>query len=88
MPSACYLVRRPSERRSVSFRNSARADGLSGSSLRNRIGPGSGTKAEKVTDVRQLLEEKRQGLSQQRPPVASSGKTGWYAAEKGCCNQI
>uniref|UniRef100_A0A8C6MAI1 Nuclear cap-binding protein subunit 3 n=1 Tax=Nothobranchius furzeri TaxID=105023 RepID=A0A8C6MAI1_NOTFU len=31
----------------------------------------------KVTDVRQLLEEKRQGASQhrERPPVASSGKT-------------
>uniref|UniRef100_A0A4W6F8T1 Nuclear cap-binding protein subunit 3 n=1 Tax=Lates calcarifer TaxID=8187 RepID=A0A4W6F8T1_LATCA len=31
----------------------------------------------KVTDVRQLLEEKRQGLSQHRspPPVASGGKT-------------
>ncbi|XP_048837250.1 nuclear cap-binding protein subunit 3 isoform X2 [Brienomyrus brachyistius] len=58
-----------------SLRNSTRADSLSGSSLKNRIGSGSGTKAEKVTDVRQLLEEKRQGLSQQRPPVASSGKT-------------
>lgn len=50
---------------------------------RNRIG---GTVSErpkstsptKVTDVRQLLEEKRQGLSQHRelPTVASSGKTG------------
>ncbi|TKS83392.1 Nuclear cap-binding protein subunit 3 [Collichthys lucidus] len=49
----------------------------------NRIG-GSGSQSRpkstsptKVTDVRQLLEEKRQGLSQQRqpPPVAASGKT-------------
>uniref|UniRef100_A0A8C4F6F9 Nuclear cap-binding protein subunit 3 n=1 Tax=Dicentrarchus labrax TaxID=13489 RepID=A0A8C4F6F9_DICLA len=50
---------------------------------RNRIG-GSGSQSRpkstspaKVTDVRQLLEEKRQGLSQhvQPPPVAASGKT-------------
>uniref|UniRef100_A0A4W6FC70 Nuclear cap-binding protein subunit 3 n=1 Tax=Lates calcarifer TaxID=8187 RepID=A0A4W6FC70_LATCA len=49
----------------------------------NRIG-GSGSQSRtksssppKVTDVRQLLEEKRQGLSQHRspPPVASGGKT-------------
>lgn len=51
---------------------------------RNRIG---GTAAEnrpksvsptKVTDVRQLLEEKRQGLSQNRqlPPVGPRKKTG------------
>ncbi|XP_068600815.1 nuclear cap-binding protein subunit 3 isoform X2 [Brachionichthys hirsutus] len=52
-------------------------------SIRNRIGVStsqSRTKSPsptKVTDVRQLLEEKRQGLSQQRqlPPVATSGKT-------------
>ncbi|XP_026213269.1 nuclear cap-binding protein subunit 3 [Anabas testudineus] len=52
-------------------------------SIRNRIGGSgsqSGTKSSsptKVTDVRQLLEEKRQGLSQHRQPspVASSGKT-------------
>ncbi|XP_018543966.1 nuclear cap-binding protein subunit 3 [Lates calcarifer] len=52
-------------------------------SIRNRIG-GSGSQSRtksssppKVTDVRQLLEEKRQGLSQHRspPPVASGGKT-------------
>ncbi|KAM3601800.1 uncharacterized protein V6R79_019081 [Siganus canaliculatus] len=52
-------------------------------SIRNRIG-GSGAQSRikspsptKVTDVRQLLEEKRQGHSQhqQRPPVAASGKT-------------
>ncbi|XP_040907848.1 nuclear cap-binding protein subunit 3 isoform X2 [Toxotes jaculatrix] len=52
-------------------------------SIRNRIG-GSGSQSRtksssptKVTDVRQLLEEKRQGLSQRRqpPPVAGSGKT-------------
>lgn len=51
---------------------------------RNRIGgtathrPKS-TSPTKVMDVRQLLEEKRQGLSQPREPlptVASSGKTG------------
>uniref|UniRef100_A0A3Q3J3Q5 Nuclear cap-binding protein subunit 3 n=1 Tax=Monopterus albus TaxID=43700 RepID=A0A3Q3J3Q5_MONAL len=46
--------------------------GASGS--QNRTKSSSPTK---VTDVRQLLEEKRQGLSQHRqpPPVASSGKT-------------
>ncbi|XP_072230983.1 nuclear cap-binding protein subunit 3 [Leuresthes tenuis] len=52
-------------------------------SIRNRIGStGSQSRAKsssptKVTDVRQLLEEKRQGLAQPRqaPPVASSGKT-------------
>uniref|UniRef100_A0A8C6NXQ9 Nuclear cap-binding protein subunit 3 n=1 Tax=Nothobranchius furzeri TaxID=105023 RepID=A0A8C6NXQ9_NOTFU len=51
--------------------------------IRNRIGASgsqSRTKSSspaKVTDVRQLLEEKRQGASQhrERPPVASSGKT-------------
>lgn len=51
---------------------------------RSRIG-GSGHQSRtkspsptKVTDVRQLLEEKRQGLSQHRQPpqVAASGKTG------------
>uniref|UniRef100_A0A3P9DS77 Nuclear cap-binding protein subunit 3 n=1 Tax=Maylandia zebra TaxID=106582 RepID=A0A3P9DS77_9CICH len=52
-------------------------------SIRNRIGTSgsqSRTKASspsKVTDVRQLLEEKRQGHSQhsQPPPVVSGGKT-------------
>ncbi|XP_074528849.1 nuclear cap-binding protein subunit 3 [Halichoeres trimaculatus] len=52
-------------------------------SIRNRIG-GSGSQSRpksasppKVTDVRQLLEEKRQGVLQHRqpPPVAASGKT-------------
>ncbi|XP_070773536.1 nuclear cap-binding protein subunit 3 [Enoplosus armatus] len=52
-------------------------------SIRNRVG-GTGSQSRpksasptKVTDVRQLLEEKRQGLSQHRqpPPVATSGKT-------------
>lgn len=51
---------------------------------RNRIGEsGSQSRTKppspsKVTDVRQLLEEKRQGGSQHRqpPPVATSGKTG------------
>lgn len=53
---------------------------------RNRVGgSGSQTRAKspspaKVTDVRQLLEEKRQGLSQHRqpPPVATGGKTGLH----------
>ncbi|XP_069001798.1 nuclear cap-binding protein subunit 3 [Embiotoca jacksoni] len=52
-------------------------------SIRNRIGAsGSQTQTKspsptKVTDVRQLLEEKRQGQSRDRPPppVASGGKT-------------
>ncbi|XP_041864721.1 nuclear cap-binding protein subunit 3 [Melanotaenia boesemani] len=51
--------------------------------IRNRIGTSgsqSRTKSSpppKVTDVRQLLEEKRQGTSQQRqrPPMAGDGKT-------------
>ncbi|KAK9537045.1 hypothetical protein VZT92_006783 [Zoarces viviparus] len=61
------------------------ADELDGhlKSIRNRVGEsGSQTRAKstsppKVTDVRQLLEEKRKGLTQQRqpPPVAPSGKT-------------
>ncbi|XP_036380378.1 nuclear cap-binding protein subunit 3 [Megalops cyprinoides] len=65
-----------------SLRNSTRGDAGHGSSVRNRIGvgAGSGTKGigEKVTDVRQLLEEKRQGLVQhrsQQPYVPSSAKT-------------
>ncbi|XP_068587839.1 nuclear cap-binding protein subunit 3 [Cebidichthys violaceus] len=61
------------------------ADELDGhlKSIRNRVGEsGSQTRAKstsppKVTDVRQLLEEKRKGLTQHRqpPPVAPSGKT-------------
>ncbi|KAK2827185.1 hypothetical protein Q7C36_018111 [Tachysurus vachellii] len=61
------------------IRNSIRSDsGSSSSGIRSRIGSGvSKPTSEKVTDVRQLLEEKRQGLSQTRtcPPVASTGKT-------------
>uniref|UniRef100_A0A3Q3EKS5 Nuclear cap-binding protein subunit 3 n=1 Tax=Labrus bergylta TaxID=56723 RepID=A0A3Q3EKS5_9LABR len=52
-------------------------------SIRNRVGASGSqsrpksTSPPKVMDVRQLLEEKRQGLSQHRqpPPVAPSGKT-------------
>ncbi|XP_041750556.1 nuclear cap-binding protein subunit 3 [Coregonus clupeaformis] len=69
--------------------SSVRSDsGSGGSGVRNRIGGGGGgsggsvggTKSsavEKVMDVRQLLEEKRQSQTQhrQRAPVASSGKT-------------
>ncbi|XP_049597954.1 nuclear cap-binding protein subunit 3 [Syngnathus scovelli] len=61
------------------------ADELEGQlkSIRNRVGgPASQSRAKspsptKVTDVRQLLEEKRQGLSQHRqhPPAVNSGKT-------------
>lgn len=65
------------------FRNSVRTESDSGSGVRNRIGDGgslSRTKntVNKVTDVRQLLEEKRQGssLHRQQPPVATTGKTG------------
>lgn len=51
---------------------------------RNRIGGAvshsapKSTSPTKVMDVRQLLEEKRQGQHRQGqpPPVASSGKTG------------
>ncbi|XP_066502868.1 nuclear cap-binding protein subunit 3 isoform X2 [Hoplias malabaricus] len=62
-----------------SIRNSVRSDsGSSSSGVRSRIGSsGNKSTSEKVTDVRQLLEEKRQGLTHQRtrPFVASSGKT-------------
>ncbi|XP_046876196.1 nuclear cap-binding protein subunit 3 [Hypomesus transpacificus] len=62
-----------------SLRHAVRSDSSSGSGVRNRIGSGGGSKSipDKVIDVRQLLEEKRQGLTQnrQRPPVATSGKT-------------
>ncbi|XP_036443801.1 nuclear cap-binding protein subunit 3 isoform X3 [Colossoma macropomum] len=62
-----------------SLRNSIRSDsGSSSSSVRSRIGSGvTKSTSEKVTDVRQLLEEKRQGTSHQRTPplVASIGKT-------------
>ncbi|XP_016134137.1 nuclear cap-binding protein subunit 3-like [Sinocyclocheilus grahami] len=63
-----------------SLRNSIRTE--TSSSVKSRIGGGGGggsskSTSDKVTDVRQLLEEKRQGLSQQRscPPVTTSGKT-------------
>ncbi|KAJ8266285.1 hypothetical protein GJAV_G00128680 [Gymnothorax javanicus] len=60
------------------LRNSVRGESGSSSSVRNRIG--GGTKpAEKVTDVRQLLEEKRQGLVQQRrcpqPYLSTTART-------------
>uniref|UniRef100_A0A8B9HT80 Nuclear cap-binding protein subunit 3 n=1 Tax=Astyanax mexicanus TaxID=7994 RepID=A0A8B9HT80_ASTMX len=63
------------------LRNSIRSDSgtsSSSSSVRSRIGSGAPKPtSEKVTDVRQLLEEKRQGLSHQRtrPPVVPTGKT-------------
>lgn len=61
------------------LRNSIRSDsGTSSSGVRSRIGGGAPKPtSEKVTDVRQLLEEKRQGLSHQRtrPPVVPTGKT-------------
>uniref|UniRef100_A0A673M1J6 Nuclear cap-binding protein subunit 3 n=1 Tax=Sinocyclocheilus rhinocerous TaxID=307959 RepID=A0A673M1J6_9TELE len=63
-----------------SLRNSIKTE--TSSSVKSRIGGGEGggsskATSDKVTDVRQLLEEKRQGLSQQRscPPVTTSGKT-------------
>lgn len=65
-----------------SLRNSICSD--TSSSVKSRIGGGGGEGgggskpiSQKVTDVRQLLEEKRQGVSQprSRPPVVSSGKT-------------
>uniref|UniRef100_A0A8C1X2I7 Nuclear cap-binding protein subunit 3 n=1 Tax=Cyprinus carpio TaxID=7962 RepID=A0A8C1X2I7_CYPCA len=69
-----------------SLRNSIRTE--TSSSVKSRIGGGAGggggggggsskSTSDKVTDVRQLLEEKRQGHSQQRscPPVTTSGKT-------------
>ncbi|NP_956437.1 nuclear cap-binding protein subunit 3 [Danio rerio] len=63
---------------SVKSRIGGGGGGGSGGAVEGR-GEGGSSKStsEKVTDVRQLLEEKRQGLSQQRsrPPVATSGKT-------------
>lgn len=66
-----------------SLRNSISSD--TSSSVKSRIGGGGGSvssgdgksTSEKVADVRQLLEEKRQGLSQSTscPPATSSGKT-------------
>lgn len=64
------------------LRNSIQTE--TSSSVKSRIGGGGGgggsskSTSDKVTDVRQLLEEKRQGHSQQRscPPVTTSGKTG------------
>ncbi|KAJ7996236.1 hypothetical protein DPEC_G00235010 [Dallia pectoralis] len=63
--------------------SSVRSDsGSASSGVRNRIGEGSisrtkSSTVDKVMDVRQLLEEKRQNLTQnrQRRPVAPSGKT-------------
>ncbi|XP_028662516.1 nuclear cap-binding protein subunit 3 isoform X1 [Erpetoichthys calabaricus] len=50
------------------IRNSMRADSIPVSSVKNRIGTTGKTSKEKVTDVRILLEEKRQNLSQQPLP--------------------
>lgn len=62
---------------------------------RNRVGESASQSRDKspspskVTDVRQLLEEKRQGLShhRQQPHVVNSGKTGephaWFTVKKG-----
>ncbi|KAK7925614.1 hypothetical protein WMY93_007924 [Mugilogobius chulae] len=48
-------------------------------SIRNRLGGAAPQRKRspppKVTDVRQLLEEKRQGQRRERPPQASEGKT-------------
>lgn len=66
--------------------------------FRNRIGTSgsqsrtkSSSSPSKVTDVRQLLEEKRQGHSQhgQPPPVVSGGKTGeWFKSScLLCCRE-
>ncbi|XP_070980794.1 nuclear cap-binding protein subunit 3-like isoform X3 [Oncorhynchus clarkii lewisi] len=61
-----------------------RDSGSGGSGIRNRIGGGAvgetkSSAVEKVIDVRQLLEEKRRGLSQHkhRHPVASIGSRLW-----------
>ncbi|MBN3319979.1 NCBP3 protein, partial [Atractosteus spatula] len=56
------------------IRNSMRADGVSGSNIKNRIGTGAKAPREKVTDIRLLLEEKRQNQAQQQTS-ASSAKT-------------
>ncbi|XP_059382570.1 nuclear cap-binding protein subunit 3 [Carassius carassius] len=66
-----------------SLRNSIRTE--TSSSVKSRIGGGGGgggggsskSTSDEVTDVRQLLEEKRQGLPQQRshPPLTTSSKT-------------
>ncbi|KAK1158284.1 nuclear cap-binding protein subunit 3-like [Acipenser oxyrinchus oxyrinchus] len=57
------------------IRNSMRSDTVLSSNVKNRIGTGSKTSSETVTDVRLLLEEKRQNLTQQQHPSSSTTKT-------------
>ncbi|XP_015670317.1 nuclear cap-binding protein subunit 3 [Protobothrops mucrosquamatus] len=63
-----------------SIRNSMRADSVTSSNIKNRIG--SKGASEKVTDVRLLLEEKRHGSPSLHQPVSSvkSGK-GFFAVD-------
>jgi len=65
----------------VCFRNSVSSHSGSGSGVQNRIGDG-GAQSEpktpaagKVRDIRQLLEEKRQG-HRTAVPLATAGKMG------------
>uniref|UniRef100_A0A8D0GB94 Nuclear cap-binding protein subunit 3 n=1 Tax=Sphenodon punctatus TaxID=8508 RepID=A0A8D0GB94_SPHPU len=53
-----------------SIRNSMRADSIASSNVKTRIG--SKGASEKVSDVRLLLEEKRQNSTGQRPPIIST----------------
>ncbi|XP_066551687.1 nuclear cap-binding protein subunit 3 [Amia ocellicauda] len=61
------------------IRHSMHSDGVSSSNIKARIGSGSKAAAEKVTDIRLLLEEKRQNQAQQQQqqpqPSASATKT-------------
>ncbi|MGH0180051.1 UNVERIFIED_CONTAM: hypothetical protein FKN15_018491 [Acipenser sinensis] len=56
------------------IRNSMRSDTVVSSNVKNRIGSGSKTSSKTVTDVRLLLEEKRQNSTQQHP-LSSTTKT-------------
>ncbi|MBN3278720.1 NCBP3 protein, partial [Polyodon spathula] len=55
-----------------SIRNSMRSDTVVSSNVKNRIGTGSKTSSETVTDVRLLLEEKRQNSTQQHPSSSTT----------------
>ncbi|MGH0183157.1 UNVERIFIED_CONTAM: hypothetical protein FKN15_011356 [Acipenser sinensis] len=54
------------------IRNSMRSDTVVSSNVKNRIGSGSKTSSETVTDVRLLLEEKRQNSTQQHPSSSTT----------------
>ncbi|XP_042157281.1 nuclear cap-binding protein subunit 3-like isoform X1 [Oncorhynchus tshawytscha] len=82
MKMAMYADEVETNLRTIRHSAVRRDSGSGGSGIRNRIGGGSvgetkSSAVEKVIDVRQLLEEKRRGLSQHKHchPVASIGST-------------